>query len=203
MNFGRYWDHLLCKSTIDKNRRCNDTMVKCMLLCTRLTEFNINLKWKRNMNDVHRKFGWNPLPIAEWYLLPKKIREMRESEKFKIQCTNCSVERMMISVVFVEWPKLHTNTYIILCTHTTHAMYSIRFVFFTIVCDCVCGECGIEATSNNLELDNLKRSAAGIINRDSCQPGLRKCTPHTHIYIVDIAYVWSTHSRWTRALSYK
>lgn len=72
MNFGRYWDHLLCKSTIDKNRRCNDTMVKCMLLCTRLTEFNINPKWKRNMNDVHRKFGWNPLPIAKWYLLPKK-----------------------------------------------------------------------------------------------------------------------------------
>lgn len=28
-----YWNHLLCKSSIDKNHRCNDTMVKCMCYC--------------------------------------------------------------------------------------------------------------------------------------------------------------------------
>lgn len=226
----------LCKSSIDKNHWCNDTMVKYIssnyVVCMRMRMclnaivhtvdwIQYNPKWKRNMS-VHRKFGSNPLSIAKWNLFPKNRRKReratakkteREKEKKNSKYTMHELLGWTDDdfVVFVEWPKLHTPHRQCAHTHTTHICEMYYFMYSIIRVVSVWRECGIEATSNNLELDNLKRLAAGIINRDSCQPELRKCAhtytcTHTYLYITWLirlcsVYGWSTQSHSTR--SYK
>lgn len=124
--------------------------------------------------SVHRKFGSNPLPIELVFCFPNFQNTMN---------TNCLVELMIlcgVDVVLLR-PKLHINILL------------VEWPVWRMV---------LKTTSNNLELDNLKRLAAGIINRDSCQLGYAKYrhTTHTHTHSFTRTrhpYTGPTHSRST------